>query len=466
MAEDTHETKIRITGDESSAVRSISAVVGGLNRVRAAVSNVMRALGVIGFAVHGVEMIVDVFRKVRDKITETERALAKVRWDSWVGGFNAAADVLIDKHAKIAALMKEELQLASRANALDDLKVTQDRGFEDASRDLDRRLKLAGAGTPQERQDLQDRFAAEDAAIAARRAEEDRKRRIARLDEEDSIYQSKANGAQDKIGEIDAEIKKQEELLRIRRLAKDEGAKETEQRIAALKKEREAMEELLKQASEEAKFRRDQIAILERAGSVAEAISGQRKAVEQAEADGKEQAAGKEDARKNEAHAEKMSSSAAEDDWQRRYRTSDERGRQAMLEERENAAKDRLEEAEKALAEEMAKDAKDRDRERMDRARAAAESAQADMFAARRRREELEETARREQQSRIDTYYGSMAESASRVRGDRLTEMGLGSGASRTADEQAANVKILVQLAREQLQATRDNKPGSATYAP
>ena len=95
MAEDTHETKIRITGDESSAVRSISAVVGGLNRVRAAVSNVMRALGVIGFAVHGVEMIVDVFRKVRDKITETERALAKVRWDSWVGGFNAQADIII-----------------------------------------------------------------------------------------------------------------------------------------------------------------------------------------------------------------------------------------------------------------------------------------------------------------------------------------------------------------------------------
>ena len=52
---------------------------------------------------------------------------------------------------------------------------------------------------------------------------------------------------------------------------------------------------------------------------------------------------------------------------------------------------------------------------------------------------------------------------------DRLTAMGLGSGAAidRTAQQQAADVKTLVQLLKEQVNLTREkNQANVAVYTP
>ena len=143
-----------------------------------------------------------------------------------------------------------------------------------------------------------------------------------------------------------------------------------------------------------------------------------------------------------------------------------------MLEGREDEARKRLEKAEEELAEEMRKDAADRDERRMSRARANMREAQSDMLGARSRKDDLEDRIRVERQRKIDTYFGSLAEQieASRPK-NRLTAMGLGSGGvavDRTAQEQASNVRLLVQIAKEQLAATKANKPkqGYATFAP
>ena len=143
----------------------------------------------------------------------------------------------------------------------------------------------------------------------------------------------------------------------------------------------------------------------------------------------------------------------------------------AMLREREDAARKELSDAQARLDAELKKPAAVRDEKAMSRAREDISAADSTATGARRRREDLEASAETRRASVAQDYFGNLARQidASRPK-NRLTAMGLGSGAtgdSRIAAEQANNVKQLVQLSRQLLAATRDNKPNNvAVYAP
>ena len=82
-----------------------------------------------------------------------------------------------------------------------------------------------------------------------------------------------------------------------------------------------------------------------------------------------------------------------------------------------------------------------------------------------------EEDQRKEEEQRVErgeAWREKLAAQQTGVSQNRLTAMGLGSGGiDRTAQDQAKDVKTLVSLVREQIAATRENKPTSrATYAP
>ena len=152
-------------------------------------------------------------------------------------------------------------------------------------------------------------------------------------------------------------------------------------------------------------------------------------------------------------------------------RSAAENAQIAMLREREDAAKKELSDAQARLDAELKKPAAVRDEKAMSRAREDISAADSTATGARRRREDLEASAETRRASVAQDYFGNLARQidASRPK-NRLTAMGLGSGAtgdSRIAAEQANNVKQLVQLSRQLLAATRDNKPNNvAVYAP
>lgn len=81
-----------------------------------------------------------------------------------------------------------------------------------------------------------------------------------------------------------------------------------------------------------------------------------------------------------------------------------------------------------------------------------------------------EERQKEERRKSIESYYGDLSGQIDSSRPkDRLTAMGLGSGGTvdRTAQEQAQNVKTLVQLVKEEIAAIRANNNGNvAVYAP
>lgn len=152
-------------------------------------------------------------------------------------------------------------------------------------------------------------------------------------------------------------------------------------------------------------------------------------------------------------------------------RSAAENAQIAMLREREDAARKELSDAQARLDAELKKPAAVRDEKAMSRAREDISAADSTATGARRRREDLEASAETRRASVAQDYFGNLARQidASRPK-NRLTAMSLGSGAtgdSRIAAEQANNVKQLVQLSRQLLAATRDNKPNNvAVYAP
>lgn len=482
---------VKITADTSSAEASITGFFGrfrrGVSAIRETISSVFAAFGMVTFVVGGVMALVAGFQKLRDMATATSRAIQQMRFETWLNGFNAAADAMIGKHQKIIALLREEQDVANKAASLATMETSQDRAEEDASRNQVRQVQLAGATDPRERARLEEQFAAEDAEISRRRFEEDKKRKLAQLDEEQSIYQSKANGAASQIGNVDREIANQEDIVfRARKTIENGGEKEkydkfieaAKKRIESLKDEKKALEDLQKTAQREADYRGKQIEIVQKSqsSSASQQLAAARNA-----------ALNKQDQRAQDNYTEERDRRAADAEWDARFsaaqrrasapdateaqRNEAENTQLEMLRGKEDAAKAELEQAEKELAEEMAKDAKDRNEDRMSRARERAARAQGDQISAARQREDISAQIESRRVSQAQDYFGNLARQidASRPK-NRLTAMGLGSGAtgdSRIAAEQANNVKQLVQLSRQLLAATRDNKPNNvAVYAP
>ena len=483
---------VKITADTSSAEASITGFFGrfrrGVSAIRETISSVFAAFGMVTFVVGGVMALVAGFQKLRDMATATSRAIQQMRFETWLNGFNAAADAMIGKHQKIIALLREEQDVANKAASLATMETSQDRAEEDASRNQVRQVQLAGATDPRERARLEEQFAAEDAEISRRRFEEDKKRKLAQLDEEQSIYQSKANGAASQIGNVDREIANQEDIVfRARKTIENGGEKEkydkvieaAKKRIESLKDEKKALEDLQKTAQREADYRGKQIEIVQKSqsSSASQQLAAARNA-----------ALNKQDQRAQDNYTEERDRRAADAEWDARFsaaqrrasapdateaqRNEAENTQLEMLRGKEDVAKAELESAEKELAEEMAKDAKDRNEDRMSRARERAARAQGDQISAARQREDISAQIENRRVSQAQDYFGNLARQidASRPRG-RLQQMGLMGTDRATADIQrkiSGDLQRAVELIREQLSLARAEsyKNTTSTYAP
>ena len=485
---------VKITADTSAAEASVTGFFGrirsGVTSIRRVISTVFAGFGIVSFAVMGVMTLVAGFQKLRDMATATSRAIQQMRFDAWLGGFNAAADAMIGKHQKIIALLREEQDVANKAASLATMETSQGRAQEDAARNQVRSVQLASATDPREKARLEQQFASEDAEIARRRFEADKKRKLGQLDEEQAIYQSKANGAGSQIGNVDREIANQENIVYIaRKTIENGGEKEkydkvieaAKKRIESLKDEKKALEDLQKTAQREADYRGKQIEI------VSKSQPSQSSSASQQLAAAKNSALEKQDQREQRDYTEARDRRTADADFDARFRAAQRRAsapdateqqrneaentQLEMLRGKEDAAKAELEQAEKELAEEMAKDAKDRDEDRMSRARERALRAQGDQISAAQQREDLAAKIENRRVSSAQDYFGNLARQidASRPQ-NRLTAMGLGSGgpSDSTGREQVSLLKEIAKDFREAISAIRaqHHGDGTAVYAP
>lgn len=406
MADNTHETKLVISGDASGATNALNRVkdlvgkgfIGTLNGVREAVSKVMGAFGLFGLAVQGVQALIEGYKKLHEWMNRAAKAAAEMRIAAIFKDAADAMDRLISRQETYNKLLKEELADISRRKELQNIEQSGKEQRENEKREIARAKEIAGATSEEEERKIRQRWVIEDETRERGRRYRQLKSAAAEEDEKAAIYGSKAGAAEENVAYAGAAI---EDLRASKIRMSDEQKKEADKQIAALEAKRKAS------AAEAEQYRIEEQMAEKRAALYRRQIEDVRQGGGVAQAN-------------NDAENAKLA--------------------------RQQEAKD---------FERMQKEARENDEAAREFVRGYEEEQRA------------EADKRRGQ---IDAYNATLAGVADSSRPkDRLTAMGLGSGAAidRTAQQQAADVKTLVQLLKEQVNLTREkNQANVAVYAP
>ena len=406
MADNTHETKLVISGDASGATSALSRVkdlvgkglIGTLHGLREAVSKVMGAFGLFGLAVQGVQALIEGFKKIHEWMNRAAKAAAEMRIAAIFKDAADAMDRLISRQETYNKLLKEELDDLSRRKELQNIEQSGKEQRENEKREIARAKEIAGATSEEEERKIRQRWVIEDETRERGRRYRQLKSAAAEEDEKAAIYGSKAGAAEENVAYAGAAI---EDLRASKIRMSDEQKKEADKQIAALEAKRKAS------AAEAEQYRIEEQMAEKRAALYRRQIEDVRQGGGVAQAN-------------NDAENAKLA--------------------------RQQEAKD---------FERMQKEARENDEAAREFVRGYEEEQRA------------EADKRRGQ---IDAYNATLAGVADSSRPkDRLTAMGLGSGAAidRTAQQQAADVKTLVQLLKEQVNLTREkNQANVAVYTP
>ena len=467
-----YTTTIRIDGDASgaaTATKQAATAVDGIGKaaqqtngffrrmlapiaaVRTAIGGLMRAFGVFYLAFEGVNLLIKGFTALKEKMDEIRYAAARARMAGEYDSAAEAADRLVKSQGRLNDQLKNELGLLERRKALRELEDSGETGFADESTRIRRAVELAGETDPNKRQLLQDRYAAEDEQRARTRRDTQLQNRISDMEEENTVYTSKAKAAATRIDDIDQQIATQTDYYKRIDGSTEEGKKgqaEILERLKALRKAREVALEEKKTFEEEAAYRQRQIEVLQQqrtqyqslgtsAAVVADARWREKEAAQQRDQDDLDQ---------------RLERRRSEDAWKWEFKEADQADQPQMLQEREDRARTELGELRKRYDAEMAKDVQSRDERLLDELKTGILDAQDRMFDARSQREDLTDKMAQDAQNRLDQYADRFA-GAYEPGGNRLNAMGLGagSGVDRVQEQMASSLKELVRLGQQQI---------------
>lgn len=404
MADDTSEVKIRITGDDSGATGALKRVIGLLN------GGVVKALDSVRSGIARVMSALGLFGMAVSGIMLVVEGYKRLT--DWMNRAAKAAAEL-----RIASVFKDA---ADAMNRLISRQAIYNKLLKEELADLNRRKELQGIKqSGKEQRETEKREIARAKEIAGA-ANEDEERAIRQRWAEEDELRERGKRYRELKGNVAEETEKAAIYGSKARVA-EENVKAADDAIADLRANFVRMDEArFKEAMKEI------AALQEKRKANAEAAAELRKEAEMAEKRAELYRQQIDDVRngggvakaKNEAENAKIAREKAEQDF----------------EERQKKAR----ESDKAATEFV---------------------------------KAYEEDQRKEEEQRVErgeAWRKKLAAQQTGVSQNRLTAMGLGSGGiDRTAQDQAKDVKTLVSLVREQIAATRENKPTSrATYAP
>lgn len=283
MAENTHNTKIVISGDASGATGALNGVkdllskgvVGALHGVRSAINRVMQAFGLFGLAMQGVQYLIDGYRKLNEWMNRAAKAAAELRIAAI---FKDAADSmnrLISRQETYNKLLKEELADLGRRKQLQGIAQSGKEQREVEKREIARAKEIAGAANEDEERAIRQRWAEEDELRERGKRYRELKGNVAEEAEKSAIYGSKAGAAESNVKSADAAIA----VIRANSVRmNEEQLKEAKKQIEALEAKRkanaEAAAEFRKEeelAERRAELYRQQIKDVQSGGGVARA---------------------------------------------------------------------------------------------------------------------------------------------------------------------------------------------------
>lgn len=417
MADKDYETKIKITGDAregqnavSAMSKSLRSLLAPLTAVRAAMSAVMRAMGVFYLAAEGVRMVVGIYQKLHEWMERAAKA-ARALADQMEQTRNAlAATWAVEHYKQLNKELAEANRLERERNAILDQRKATTRDLEDANAERNKQLEIsrldpASATYAEDKAAIERKYARQASSQAAARATADARENARRMYSEADTKDRQANQVQ----------RRYEALMRVNDAQVE--------RVFRLGRDARAGVEGAQEKHDEAE--RQANATYDEAMKAKEAMEALRK------------------------EAEALRRQAGELTGSGRTANIRDAATQMRI--------DNEERADRAKKEQAARDAAEREAEQQRRVQERAE--------VEKRREA--DRAAGEIERKIAGYESGVASVA--PSGNRLTAMGLGAGAgvARVQEQMANSLKDLVKASKEQLEELKAiaNSDNTAVFA-
>lgn len=496
MADKSNEVDIKIKADGNTAIVTISKVKDSVRSIASTALNVSRSIGQalsvfsrLNWIVSSLQLVVEGVKKLREWMNRAATAARELADQLERDSIATSAALAAEAYKKLNKELAEANRLEKERNAILDQRKATARDLEDANLERDKQMEIAKLDTSsatyqEDKAAIERKYARRASEVATARADEDSRAGARRLYAEADRKDRDAAALQK---EYDRETRIAERSRdRVWKLGMAErrgveGAKEKHEEAEqqwkrdeeAAQKTKEAMEALRKEAE----------SIRARA---AEMTGGSRTAhirdeARQRQISNEERS---EEARKKKAEDERLTTAKREKEKQdeiskldpssptysrdvarieRDFRKRELEARLAALDKREPDEPDAPEKPEKpdapekpsaerlAIEAELAKLANE---ERADAAK---------QTPAERERVAAENRERTEKISMF-TRMESAAVSADAVSENRLTAMGLGSGVSAQGNGVANDVRKIIDLLKQEIEATKNIKPGEAKF--
>ena len=448
MAEEKNKVDIKVNSDVKGAVSGLSRVWQGLKTVQTTVGGVMRALSRLNWAVMAVQTIVGWIRQLeRESIVGWIRQLERE-------SIATAAAHAAEAYKKLNKELAETNRLEKERNDILAGRKAKSRDIEDAALERDKELEISrldpnSKNYDRDKREIEQRYARRSSEVAAARADQDVRDERSRLFAEAESKDREANRLQ-------AEYDKQTKIVdrsveRAWKLGMDErrgveGAKEKKVEADREWKEQFAAAQKVKEAMEAA--RQTAESLRRRAGELMGGDSAARirnEALERRIA--------------NEESAEKAREKRREDDRaaelakEREISKLDPRSKAYERDKKEIERKYEIQKAEREAGTDSAELEIVRQRIENERREEAA------------RDEESKDKKNREEAKKDLDVFSRMeaaAISSDAVSQNRLTAMGLGSGVSASGSGVANDIRKIIDLLREEVEATKNIKAGKA----
>lgn len=417
MADESNKVTIKVNAGTKDAESGLSRVWQGLNKVKSAVSGVMQTLARLNWAVMAVQTIVSWFQKVHEWMNRAATAAREFANELERERIAAAAEAAADAYRKLNKELAEANRLEKERNAILDQRKGMARDLEDANLERSKQMEIAKLDPASEtyadaRAAIERKYARRASNMSTARADEDSRMAAKRLYAEAEAKDRQADALEQKY---------EREWER----AYDSSGRTSFARQQAARGEDGALERY-----KAAKAQSDKD--YETAEKTKEAMEALRKEADSIRARAAEMTGGS-----RAAHIR--------DEANQRRIDNEERGEEARKKKAEREAAER-EKEQRQKEQEREAERQEREAERQERERVASEN--------RERAEKISMFSRME----------GAAVSADGISQNRLTAMGLGSGVAAQGSGVANDVRKIVDLLKQEIEATKQIKPGEAKF--
>ena len=459
---DGSDVKIRVSADTRQAEGAVKRLQGVFATAARGIGAFTKAMGVVGFAISGIQAVVGAFKSLHEWVTKGGEAAKQMRRELEQARYERGVENAAKAYKELNAEIERTIRLEKERAAIKARQTSNRRDAEDARLELAKQKEIAALDPASEdygrrKREIEDKYAAKAANTAAARTKEDRGAEAEGLrkelaEKERQIAGQKASRDAD-IKEADAAKREIEQRKKGRAWLDAMGPlggdkrEENEERIKTLEKREKAARNRAESKAEAIQAAEDAAAILREKIEVVfgdvEGAKTRAEATRQSIAQGARERAA-EEARskkaKEEADAKKAASEAKEAESNRLELAKQEKIRALDIYDPDYEKKRKQIERDHAYeAAGLADTEEERESQRL---------AVVNEIAA-------EESAKHRQNR--ESFAERMAATEG-VSQNRLTALGLGSGVEGRSGI-AGDVKKIVDLLKEEIAAVKDNKP-------